>query len=164
MQDVPAADGVTRHHSDHRFGDIADVTLQLQHIQAWYAIIADITGMTAHFLIAARAERPDAILAAGTVGCDPQNPNIAIMPGLQHRLGHLIDGFGAKRVADIGTIEGDARDALALVISDVVITLDFLPVDQLHQVGCRDSRLLFRCRCHSASPFPTIQLSKVLLH
>ena len=65
VQNVPAADGVAGHHGDDRLGKGSDLALQVEHVQARHPVRSDIAGLSAHFLVASRAE--------GLVACAGEN-------------------------------------------------------------------------------------------
>ena len=61
VQHVPAADGVARHHGDHRLGRAPDLDLQVEDVQAADAllrdlVVADVAVVAADDLVAAGAE------------------------------------------------------------------------------------------------------------
>src|SRR5262249_46074528 len=66
-------------------------------------------------VVATRAE--GAVAGAG----QHDDPDIVIVLGVAHRLEHLLDGFGAERVQHFRAVDRDRRDAVALVIEDVLI-------------------------------------------
>jgi hypothetical protein len=57
VQNVTAADGVTGDHGDDGLGQGADFFLEIEHVEAGNAVLADVTGVAADFLIAAGTER-----------------------------------------------------------------------------------------------------------
>src|SRR5690606_39539238 len=56
VQHVPAADGVARHHGDDRFGQIPDLPLEVQDVEARDLVVAHVPPVTPHLLVAAGAE------------------------------------------------------------------------------------------------------------
>ena len=57
VQHVAAADRVARDLRDHRFRQVADAHVQVEHVEARHAVGADVAALAAHALIAAGAER-----------------------------------------------------------------------------------------------------------
>jgi hypothetical protein len=94
-----------------------------------FAVIADVTGMAAYLLVAARTEGVLAILGGGAVARQQHNANVAVHPRIKNGFGHLVDGPGTEGVADFRAVKGDTRDAIALVIGDVFVRFGDLPVD-----------------------------------
>ena len=56
MEDMTTADRIARHHRDDRLRQGSDLFLHIKDVQSRDAVIPDVTGMTAHFLIASRAK------------------------------------------------------------------------------------------------------------
>ena len=83
------------------------------------------------------------------------------MPGMQNGFGHLVNRLGAKGVADVRSVKGDAGNAFRLMIADVFISLDCFPVRQLHQILGLDLRLLLGCCCHLDSLLLCLMLFNV---
>jgi hypothetical protein len=67
VQNVPASNGVTVDHSDHGLGDRADCFVHVEHIQPRYAVLADVSGFSADFLVAAGADYSDVSTILGFV-------------------------------------------------------------------------------------------------
>ena len=57
MQHVAAADRVARDHRDHRLRQPADLHLEVEHVEAADAVVADVAVVAADALVAAGAER-----------------------------------------------------------------------------------------------------------
>ena len=53
MQYMPATNGKTIHHGNHRFGNRTDFPLYIQHVQARNAILTNVTSFAFHILVAA---------------------------------------------------------------------------------------------------------------
>ena len=53
---MAAADGVAGDHRDDRLGQVADLALQVEHVEARHAVVADVAAVAAHALVAAGAE------------------------------------------------------------------------------------------------------------
>src|SRR5207237_235654 len=66
-------------------------------------------------VVAARTE--GAVAGAG----QHDDADVAVVLGVAHRLQHLFDRLGAKRVQHLRPVDRDRRDAVALVVEDVVI-------------------------------------------
>ncbi len=131
MEDVAAADRVAGHQRDHRLGHGAHVALQLEHVEAGHAAPADVAGLAAHLLVPPGAEGPLAVLRRSVAG-EEDDADVGVLPGVAERLLHLQERVGPEGVADLGAIEGDAGDAVALVVRDVLVRFDFLPVGLGH--------------------------------
>ena len=131
VQHVPAADRVARNQRDDRLRHRADVALQLEHVQARHPALAHVPRVTADLLVAAGAERPLPVLRRAVAG-EQHDADVGILAGIAKGFLHLQQRVGAKRVADLGPVEGDARDAVALVVGDVLVRFDFLPVGLAH--------------------------------
>ena len=73
MEHVAAADGVARDHGDDGLGQRADLALEVEHVEARDAVVADVAALAADALIAARAEGVRALAAedddADLAGC-----------------------------------------------------------------------------------------------
>jgi hypothetical protein len=74
-------------------------------------------------LRAAGARRIVAARAEGAVAGPGQHDNadIRILFGVAHGVEHLLDGVGAERVQHRRAVDRDRRDAVALVVEDVLI-------------------------------------------
>ena len=70
-----------------------------------------VAGASADALVAARAERPAAVLRARPVAREQDDADARVLPGDVERAVELVDGVRAERVAHLGAVEGDARDA-----------------------------------------------------
>mmetsp|Transcript_29767 Transcript_29767/g.74729 ORF Transcript_29767/g.74729 Transcript_29767/m.74729 type:complete len:289 (-) Transcript_29767:276-1142(-) len=57
VQDVAAAHGVARHHGHHGLGQPPDLHLEVQHVEARHAVLADVAPAPTDALVAAAAER-----------------------------------------------------------------------------------------------------------
>jgi len=127
VQHVAAADGITGHQGNHRLGHGTDNTLQLQHVQPGHAVIAYVAGVAAHALVAAGAK---GVLAVGrrAVAGQQDHADFLIHPGVAEGIDHLIDGQRPEGVARLRAIEGDAGHAVRLVIGDIGILFDDLPI------------------------------------
>ena len=105
MEDVPTADGVAGHHGDDGLGHGADGALHIQNIQARHAVFTDVAGISAHFLVAAGAEGVRAF-----PGQDDHAHLGVFMRGVEG-VEHFMHGLGTERVADLGAVDRDFRDA-----------------------------------------------------
>ena len=134
MQRVPAAGRPARDHRDDDLRHEADEPLHLEDVQAADAraaaaglgrarsAAASVAGVgvvlvavaTADALVAAGAERPAAVLRARTVAGEQDDADPRVLPGDVERAVELVDGVRAERVAHLGPVERDARDAAVL--------------------------------------------------
>jgi hypothetical protein len=118
-QHVAAADRIALHLGDDRLPAVADRAVKLldrQADQAAAAIAAFLfrTGGAGR-VVAARAE--GAVAGAG----QHDDTDVAVILGVAHRLEHLLDRLGAKRVQHLRPVDRDRRDAVALIVEDVLI-------------------------------------------
>ena len=102
MQDMAAADGITRHHRHHRFRAGADLPLEIENVEVMNAgIILIAAVVAADLLIAAGAKR----FVAFTGQHD--DADIVVIAGIRQRLNHLFDGQRTKCVAYLRAVDGD---------------------------------------------------------
>src|SRR5437764_2104501 len=118
-QHVAAADRVALHLGDDRLPALADHAVQFLDRQTneTAAAIALVR------LRAAGARRIVAARAKGAIPCPGQHDNadIGILFGVAHGLEHLLDGAGAERVQHRRAVDRDRRNAVALLVEDVLI-------------------------------------------
>ena len=105
VEDVTSADGVSGHHGDDGLGHGADGALHVQNVQARHAVFTDITGISAHFLVASGAESVRAFSGQD----DHAHPGV-FMSGVQG-VEHFMHGQGTERIADVGAVDRDFCDA-----------------------------------------------------
>src|SRR5690606_36829512 len=120
------ADGVARHHGDARFGQIPDLPLEVQDVEARDLVVAYVPPVTPHLLVAAGAE------GLGARAGQDYDADIAVLPGIGKRVHHFHDRQRSERVAHVGAVESDLRDPLGLFIQDVGVRLGGLPLDGRH--------------------------------
>src|SRR5690606_6415674 len=91
VQDVPPADGVARHQGDNWLGHRADDALQLQYVAPGQAVLVDVARLAAYLLVAARAERVDAIPGRRAVAGQQHDADLGVHPRQAEGLRHLVD-------------------------------------------------------------------------
>src|SRR5262249_15773254 len=128
VQHVAAADRVASDHCNHRFRQGTNLLLQIEDVQPRHAIRADIP-----------LASPDALVSAGaeclfTLPGEDNDADLRILPRVFESLAHLKQSFGAKRVADLGPIDGDLRDAFPFLVPNVLVLFGSPPL-RLHAVA-----------------------------
>jgi hypothetical protein len=117
VQHVAAADREPVDHRDDGLRDVANRGVQRLDVHRTLATRTGgawrIAALTALFLVAARAER----LIAGAGQHD--HPDRSVPSRVQERVGQLRHGRGAEGVAHLGSVDGDPRDAVLLLVEDV---------------------------------------------
>ena len=118
-QHIAAADRVALHLGDDGLPALANHAVQFLNRQT------DETA-AAIALIGLRAAGARRIVAARAEGAVPgpgqhDNADIRILFGVAHGVEHLLDGVGAKRIQHRRAVDRDRRDAVALVVEDVLI-------------------------------------------
>jgi hypothetical protein len=120
VQRVPAAGRPPRDHRDDDLRHETDEPLHLEDVEAPGAgrvgsgrVVGGVrvAVATADALVAARAERPAAVLRARTVARQQHDPDARVLAGDVEGAVELVDGVRAEGVAHLGTVERDARDA-----------------------------------------------------
>ena len=114
MQHVAAADRPARDHGHHRLGQGADHALKVEGVEV----------VDAGFVLVAAVLAPDLLVAPGAegLGADPgedDHPHRLVEPGLGQRRHDLVESLGAKRVVNVGPVDGDAGDAVGPIEQDV---------------------------------------------
>src|SRR5829696_6466512 len=123
MEHVTPADRIPGDGGDHRFGNVANEVLQIEHIQARYSVLADVAGFAADLLVASGAE----CLCTGPGQND--HADVEIFAGVREGVDHLGDGQRSKCIAHLRSIDRHPRDAvIALFEDDVLVTSDPLPI------------------------------------
>ena len=112
MQHVPAADRVARDHRDDRLGAAAHLDLQVEHVQAPDApardgVVAEVAVVAADPLVAPRAEGVRAFSA------EDDHPDRRVVLCERERLAELEERLRTERIAHLGPVDGDLRDAVA---------------------------------------------------
>ena len=117
MQNVTAADGISRHHRHNRLRTGADLALKIEHVQVVNAgIILVAAVIAADLLVAAGAEC--FVAFAG----EDNDADIIVISGIGQRLNHLFDGQRAERIAHLRTVNGDFSNPVRrLLVTNVGI-------------------------------------------
>jgi hypothetical protein len=123
VQHVAAADRVAGDHRHHRLGESPHLDVEVGHVEAPDARAAGhVAGVTAHVLIAARAERQRAL--AG----EDDHADRRVLAGALERVRDLDQGLRAEGVPDLGAVDGDLRDPVSSLVADVLVVARRLPV------------------------------------
>ena len=118
VQDVPAPDRVAGDHRDDRLGQTPDLDLQVQHVQppdalGRYLIVADVAVVAADLLVTSGAERP-----VPGAGQDDHTDGV-VVAGQREGALEFEQGLRAERIALVGTVDGDLRDSVGGLVTDV---------------------------------------------
>ena len=129
MQDVPTADRVAGDRCHHRLGQAADLDLQVQHVEATdpvagYLVVAEVAVVAADLLVASGTER------VRSRSRQDDGAHRDVVARALERVGELEERLGAKRVAPLRSVDGDARDPLGNLVDDVVELTTLLPLGQ----------------------------------
>ena len=84
--------------------------------------LADVAVVAADALVAAGAE--GLIARAG----EDDDADLGILARVVERRAHLEQRLRPERVADLGAVDGDLRDAVPLLVDDVLVVPDLLPL------------------------------------
>ena len=83
--------------------------LQVEHVEARHAVVADVAAVAAHALVAARAE------GVGPGAGQDDDADRRVVARVVERADHLVDRPRPERVAHLGPVDRDLRDALGEV-------------------------------------------------
>ena len=144
MEYVAAADCVAVYQGDDGFGHGTHYALELENVEPGHAFVIHVAGMAANVLVATGAKGVDAVLGGRSVTGQEQDADLVIGPGILEGFDHLVDGLGAEGVALLRSIEGDAGHAIRLVIGDVAVLGDRLPVGAIRDRHEKSSLLSIR--------------------
>ncbi len=122
MQHVPAADGVARDHGDHRLRQRADLALQIEHVEARHAVVADVAPVAAHALVAAGAE------GVGSLAGEDDDADLRVLARGGERVRQLDQRLRPEGVAHLGPVDGDLGDAVRGLVADVGVGARRTPV------------------------------------
>lgn len=123
---MAAADGVAGDQRNDDFGHGADELLHVEDVETRHAVAAHVTRVTAHALVAARAEGVFAILVWTGAGQE-HHANGGVLTRVDQGVVKLKRRFGTERIALLRAVDGDLRDAIDLVIQDVFVGLGGFP-------------------------------------
>ena len=129
VQDVSAADGVPGDLRDHRLREPTDLDLQVEDVEAADAltrdvVVAHVPVVAANALVAPGAER------VGTGAGQDDRADADVVAGHFEGARELEERLGAEGVADLGTVDGDPRDAFGDLVDDVAELARALPLGQ----------------------------------
>ena len=102
--------------------------MEIEHVEARDAVGADVAALAAHALIAARAER------VGAFAGQDHDADRRVVARRIERADHLGDGLRPERVAHLGAIDRDLRDAGGGLVADVFVAGMGRPVELSHDV------------------------------
>ena len=131
VQHMATPDRIPRHQGNHHLGHRANQPLQIQHVEPGYAGFIHIAAVTPHALVAPGAKGVFAIAVGASPG-EQHHANAAVFSGIGEGFVEFDNGFGAKGIALVGPIDGDFGDAIGLLVKDVVVGFNVLPVN-LHR-------------------------------
>ena len=97
VQHVAAADRVPRDHRDHRLREPADLDLEVEHVEAADAVVADVAVVAADALVATGAER------VGPLAGEDDHADVAVVAGLLERV------LSSKRVRGRNALRTSGR-------------------------------------------------------
>jgi hypothetical protein len=118
VQHVPAADRVAVHHGHHGLGDLADLLVHVQDVQARHTIGADVATAPFHVLVTAAAE--GLVAFAG----QHDHADALVLAGQLHGVDHLLGGLRAEGVVHLRAVDRDLADPLEVLVADVGVFLD----------------------------------------
>src|SRR5690625_101568 len=125
---MSSPDRVALDHSDHWLGEVADQLLELEDIESWDLVIAQISPISAHTLVAPRAE--------GQVSGPGQDhdPDIPVIAHLGEGIDQLYHRLWPKGVAEAGPVDRDLRDPVGLLVYDIFVVACVRPIHG-HTIG-----------------------------
>src|SRR5690606_2131172 len=141
VQRVPAPGRPPVDDRDDDLGHRPDEPLHLEDVQAPHAPRVDgiarvhvaptvgrgrvlVPGAAADALVAARAERPAAVLGRGPVSREEHGPDVGRHARVVEHAVELVDGVGPERVANLRAVERDAHDRQVAHDGAVRVALD----------------------------------------
>jgi hypothetical protein len=113
VEHVAAADRVAGDHRDDRFRQPADPDLEVEDVQTADAEFVHVAVVAAHLLVPSAAEGKWAL--AG----EDHHADLRILPGRIECRDQLRGGSRPERVADLGSVDRDLRDAVGGLVSHV---------------------------------------------
>ena len=127
LQHMAAADGVARHQRDDHLRHRADEPLQIQHVEPRRPALVLVARRAAHALVAAGAKGVLAVRVRPRAG-QQHDADGRVLARVGEGVNHLEHRFRAERVALVRPVDRHLRDAVALVVEDVLVIADGLPV------------------------------------
>ena len=113
MQHVATADRVAGHHRHDRLGHPPDLDLEVEHVQPADAVLVDVAVVAADLLVTTAAER------VGSLARQHDHADRRVVAGHIEGVDQLTRRERTERVAHLGTVDGDLRDALGGLVADV---------------------------------------------
>src|SRR5690606_34638996 len=112
VQRVPATGSPAGHHGDDNLGHGADEALHLEDVEpadGGGAVLVLVTVATTDALVAARTERPTAILRAGSIAGEKHNADARVLARVVERTVELIYGVRTEGIPHLGPVERNTR-------------------------------------------------------
>lgn len=130
---MASANGIPCNEGDHHLGHRADETLEVEDVETRDALGIDVAALfvSADILVAACAEGVFAIGVRASAR-EKDNADAGIIAGIRKSVEHFRDRLGGECVAPMGAIDGDFGNALCLVVEDILVIADGLPLDAIH--------------------------------
>ncbi len=124
---MSTADGISCNQGNDRLGHASDDALQLKHIQTWNTTVADVSGMSTHFLVPAGTERILPVCSR-PLARKQHNTYARVVPNIPEGVDHFVDGSRTKRIAYLRTVKGDAGDAVRFLVRNVGVLFNSAPI------------------------------------
>ena len=103
---MPTANRIAIHHGNDGLGQRPNPFVQIQHIQPWNPIGANVPSGALYVLIAARTK--GFVARAG----QHHHPNVAPLTANVHGINHFHVGLWPKGIVHLGAVYGDFRNPL----------------------------------------------------
>jgi len=118
----------SRHERNHDLGHRTDELCRSKHIEARHAGLVDIACRAPHALVARRSKRRTCRRCAG------RRPSVRTTPmpclrGIRKRVVHFGHRSGSEGIAFCRTVDGDLRNAIRLVVKNVLVRLGRAPFE-----------------------------------
>jgi hypothetical protein len=120
-----AADRVAGHHRDDRLREPPDLDLQVEDVQASDPLLVDVAVVAPDLLIATRRE------GFGPLAGEDHDPDRRVVARHLEGRDQLLRRERPERVAHLGPVDRDLRDALGGFVADVGPVPARLPVDHV---------------------------------
>ena len=128
MQHLAAPHGVTGHQGDHHLGQAADDPLQIEHVEARQAVVADVTAIAAHALITAGTEGKTTVGGRANAG-EQHHTDLAVIADAAEGIAEFGHRLGAEGIALGRAVDRHAGDARrAAIQKDVLVAAPGQPV------------------------------------
>jgi hypothetical protein len=136
VQDVAAADGVSRHHRNDGLGAAPDLDVQIRDVEAPDRLssrgatgrvrVFEVPGIPAHLLVPPRTE------GLRSLPGQDDDPGLVVFTGVFDSPLHLDYRQRTEGVPDFGAVYGDLRDPLRLLVPDVLEFSGRFPLYRRH--------------------------------